>query len=176
MVDVVVAALALEATYWLATFFATDDRRHAALFGLFAAFCCMTKGDGVLIVFVPVLLMLLTGRVDVLRRPGLYLAAGIVVVSPFLFLALSYYLLSAIGDFAPLTATVALRRIAYYGVHLVMQLTPVPLILAVAGLVGEIRPKTDPAERPPDSNGGRLRRTGLRRAHLPCDRANDVPV
>ena len=70
MVDVVVAALALEATYWLATFFATDDRRHAALFGLFAAFCCMTKGDGVLIVFVPVLLMLLTGRVDVLRRPG----------------------------------------------------------------------------------------------------------
>src|SRR5439155_15303995 len=46
MLDIVVAMLALEATYWLAVYFDTENWRHAALFGLFTACCCLTKGTG----------------------------------------------------------------------------------------------------------------------------------
>jgi len=46
MLDIVVAAFLLEATFWLAEFFVTGRSKHAALFGAFAAGACLTKGTG----------------------------------------------------------------------------------------------------------------------------------
>ena len=46
MLDVVVAAFMLEATFWLAEFFETGRSKHGVLFGVFAAGACLTKGNG----------------------------------------------------------------------------------------------------------------------------------
>ncbi len=139
MLDVVVAALAIEATFWLAVFLRSAHWRHAALFGLFTALCCLTKGNGISLVFAPFVAILLTGRYDLLRRAGLYLAAAIVVVLAVPALALTYQLDAAIGDFAPVTFRLVLTRLGYYCAYLWAELGPSATIAAVIGIVYSIR-------------------------------------
>lgn len=135
MLDIVVAAFALEATYWLALFFRSEDWRHAVLFGLFSACCCLTKGNGVSIVLVPLLLMLFTGQFRLLRHPGLYMAASIVVVFAVPPLAISYRLDSVIGDFAPIGVGGVIGRLNFYAIYLWTQLGTLPLILSLIGFI-----------------------------------------
>ena len=73
MLDIVIAAFALEATYWLALFVGSGHWRHAALYGLFAAGGCLTKGNGLAILLMPPLVAIFARRLDLFRRPGLYL-------------------------------------------------------------------------------------------------------
>jgi hypothetical protein len=139
MVDIVVAALALEATYWLAVFFSTEDWRHAAVFGFLAACCCLTKGNGLSLVLVPPLLILFTRRFSLLRRPGLYVAAAIVLVLAAPLLSITYRLDAAIGDFGPVTQAEMLDRLAFYGEFLRQQLGAVTLVVACIGIVEALR-------------------------------------
>jgi hypothetical protein len=133
MVDLVVAVFALEATYWLAVFFHTAERRHAALFGLFCALCCLTKGNGISVVLVPAILILLTRRFRLLRDSGLYIAAAIVVVLAVPFLAISYRLDAAIGDFGRLTLADWIHRVTFYGRSLVAQFALLPSFVVLLG-------------------------------------------
>jgi len=147
MLDIVVAAFALEATYWLALFFRGEDWRHAALFGLFSACCCLTKGNGVSMVLVPLLLMLLTGQFRLLRHPGLYIAACIVVVFAVPPLAISYRLDSVIGDFAPVGVEGVIARLNFYAIYLWRQLGTLPLILSLIGFIHVVRaPRAENSE------------------------------
>ena len=139
MLDIVVAAFALEATWWLARFFRSEDWRHAALFGLFSACCCLTKGNGVSMVLVPLLLMLLTGQFRLLRHRGLYVAACIVVVFAVPPLAISYRLDSVIGDFAPVGVGGVIARLNFYALYLWEQLGTLLLILSVIGFIRVVR-------------------------------------
>ena len=139
MLDIVVAAFALEATYWLALFFRSEDWRHAVLFGLFSACCCLTKGNGVSMVLVPLLLMLFTGQFRLLRHPGLYMAACIVVVFAVPPLAISYRLDSVIGDFAPVGVNGVIGRLNFYAIYLWRQLGTLPLILSLVGFIRVVR-------------------------------------
>jgi hypothetical protein len=139
VLDVVVAALALEATFWLAVFLRSAQWRHAALFGVFTALCCLTKGNGISLVIAPLVAILLTGRYDLLRRPGLYVSAAIVVVVAVPVLALTFQLDAAIGDFAPVTFKLALTRLGYYCAYLWTELGPSAAVFAVIGLVESIR-------------------------------------
>ncbi len=138
MLDSVVAVFALEATYWLAVFMRSEQRKHAALFGLFTALCCLTKGNGISLVFAPFAAIVLTGRFDLLRRAGLYVAAAIVVVLAVPPLIITYRLDAAIGDFGPVTVEIALARLAYYSTHLWRQLGPSATVLAAIGVVSTI--------------------------------------
>jgi hypothetical protein len=139
MLDIVVAAFALEATYWLAQFFRSENWRHAALFGIFSACCCLTKGNGVSMVLVPLLLMLFTGQYRLLRHPGLYIAACIVVVFAVPPLAISYRLDSVIGDFAPVGVGGAIARLNFYAAYLWGQLGTLPLVLSLIGFIRVVR-------------------------------------
>jgi hypothetical protein len=139
MIDIVVAALALEATYWLAVFFATEDWRHAVLFGLFSALCCLTKGNGVALVLLPPLLILFTGRFRLLRRPEIYLSAVIVLILAAPLLLVSYRLDAAIGDFGDVGTAEVIRRTRFYGQFIWQQMGAIPVLLALIGLVAAVR-------------------------------------
>jgi hypothetical protein len=139
MLDLPVAALTLEATYWLALFFVTGSRRHATVFGLFAALCCLTKGNGLAIILVPIILIALTRRPDLLRQPGLYIAAAIVLVFAGPFVAISFHLDRAIGDFGWLSASDALGRAGYYSSYLWTQLGAPVILLSAMALIGSAR-------------------------------------
>ena len=118
MLDIAVAWFALEATYWFAIFLRTHHWRHGALYGVFTACACLTKGNGVAVVLVPPVMMLLSGQFDLFRRGGLYLAAAIVVVFAVPLLSLSFYLDAAIGDFGAVRWADVINRSTYYGAYL----------------------------------------------------------
>jgi dolichyl-phosphate-mannose-protein mannosyltransferase len=138
MVDAVVAAFAIEAIYWLAVFTRTEQRRHAAWFGLFTALCCLTKGNGVSLVFGPIAMVLLIGRADLLRRSGLYVWAAIVMVLAGPALFVTYLLDTAMGNVGPVTLQMVLTRLGFYSGHIWTQLGPVATLFAAIGLLSAI--------------------------------------
>jgi len=147
MLDIVVAWFALEATYWFAIFLRTHHWRHGALYGVFTACACLTKGNGVAVVFVPPVMMLLSGQFDLFRRGGLYLAAAIVVVFAVPLLSLSFYLDAAIGDFGAVRWADVINRSTYYGAYLRTDVGVLPVALSLAGLMVLVRRTSDDAGR-----------------------------
>ena len=145
MVDIALAALALEATWWLARYYVSGETRHILLFGLFATGCCLTKGNGMAITLVPGLLMLATGRVHLLRTRGLYLSAAMVAVLAGPFVYISYRLCDTMGDFTGTGAAHTLSRAFAFTLFLWHELTPVPFVLAMLrrrerGPAGQVGP------------------------------------
>lgn len=138
MVDIALAALGLEAAWWLARFVVSGERRHAILFGAFGACCCLTKGNGVAITLLPSMLMAATGRLALLRTGGLYIAALIVAVFGAPFLYISYRLCYAMGDFSGSGGSDLMSRLTLFTVFLWHQLTPIPFVLALVGAAGAV--------------------------------------
>jgi len=146
MLDIVVAAFALEATFWLALFFEWGLTRHAALFGLFAAGGCLTKGNGLAILLMPALMLIFTRRFSLLRRPGLYLATAIVLVVAGPLSTASFYFDATIGDFRMVNWADITARLDVYTNYVRTELGLPLLALAVAGLTSgavETNWKTD---------------------------------
>jgi len=148
MLDVVIAALSIEAAWWLARFARSSSTRDAAVFGVFTALACLTKGNGVATVLIPVFLIAVTGQYDLLRRPGLYVAAAIVLIGAVPVLAVSASLDAGIGDFGPLPLWRILQRLQFYGHQLDRNLGTILCALAVIGAIAAIarrrrRPATD---------------------------------
>jgi hypothetical protein len=135
MLDVAIAAMALEAAYWLARYAQSSARRHAILFGVFTAGACLTKGNGVAVVLMPVAFIAITRRFDLLRKSGLYIAAAIVLVFAVPLLAVSARFDAAIGDFGPVTVALVIERCQFYGGNLWRQLGPAILALSCIGMV-----------------------------------------
>jgi hypothetical protein len=135
MVDGFAAAIAIEAVYWLALFTRTDRVRDAALFGFFAALCCLTKANGVSLVFAPMAMILLTGRFKMLWRPGLYVAAAIVIALAVPLLLVSYRLDAAIGDFGPVSWSMVASRLRFYSGQIWIQLGSTATFFAVIGII-----------------------------------------
>jgi len=148
MLDIVVAAFALEATFWLARFFDSGCRRHGVLFGIFATGACLSKGNGLAVLLMPVLLLLFTRRFELLRRSGLYLAAAIVLIFAGPLLTVSVYLSTAIGAFAVTTWSDALERMGFYWDYLVGQLGLPVLVVAGIALLTAMRPGRASSNRP----------------------------
>jgi 4-amino-4-deoxy-L-arabinose transferase-like glycosyltransferase len=78
MLDVLVALLAFWSLWMLIRFFRNGQTRAAAAFGGVAALTMLTKANGNALVFVPVFLIALARRRDLLKRRGLYVAALII--------------------------------------------------------------------------------------------------
>lgn len=138
MVDILVASLTLEATYWLARFAESRSVKHAAAFGLATALGCMTKGNAISVIFTPALLILLTNRYNLLLKSGLYLSALIVVLLAVPPLWVSLRLDSSIGDFSPLTLATVLERMWFYSQTLYRQMGLALTSLAAVGMVSAI--------------------------------------
>jgi hypothetical protein len=138
MLDIVIAALAIEATYWLALFFRTESWRHAAIFGLLCALGCLTKGNGVAVVLVPLVMIPMTGRYDFFRRSGLYISAAIVVCLAVPLLLITYKLDAALGDFGSVTTHTVLERTRFYLGVLSHEIGLPAVGLTVIGLVSSI--------------------------------------
>ena len=135
MLDVVIAALSLEAAWWLTRYAASGKNRDADIFGVFVAAACLTKGNGVSLVLMPPIFIVLTRRFDLLRTRGLYIAAAIVLAGAGPILAISEALDAAIGDFGPVTGPVVVERIGFYADHLWTQLSPALCLAAMAGVL-----------------------------------------
>jgi hypothetical protein len=138
MLDIVVTAFFIEAVYRLAAYFRTGARRDAVWFGVWTACACLTKGNAVAIPLAPLVLILVTGRFDVLRRSGLYLAAAIVLVFAVPLLIWNARMVHALGDFGPATPDLIGRRIGDYVGYSREQLGIVPSLLALIGWVGAL--------------------------------------
>ena len=135
MLDIVIAAFALEATYWLALFVSSGNWRHAAMYGLFAAGGCLTKGNGLAILLMPALVAIFARRLDLFRRPGLYLAAAIVLLVAAPLVTMSFYFDATIGDFRMTTWADVITRTKFYAWYFSAQLGLPFLAIAILGLV-----------------------------------------
>ncbi len=132
MVDIMVAATTFEAAWWLGRFADTGLTRHAVAFGMMTALACLTKGNGLSAVLAPFVLLAL-GRIDLLWRPGLYVAAVLVAVCAGPLLGLALYL-GEPADFAAATPAMMSYRLAYYGMYTWKQLGPATTLLALVGI------------------------------------------
>jgi len=143
MVDIVVAAFAFEALVWLGRFSESESTRDGALFGLMTALACAAKGNGLSLVFAPFALILVTGNYRLLRKPGLYVAALIVlaIAAPPLYIA--YQLDAPLGDFSPLTWPLVGSRVDFYAQYLWQQLGTVTLLLAAVGTAVALSRRTE---------------------------------
>ncbi len=132
MVDIVVAAFAMEAAYWLGRFAHSGRTHDGALFGLMTAFACLSKGNGLSAV-VAALLLPLSGYFGLLKRPGLYVAATIVVVLAAPPLAIAYRLDAQLGDFGPLSWALIIERCVFFSKQTAAQIGIAPIALAFVG-------------------------------------------
>jgi Dolichyl-phosphate-mannose-protein mannosyltransferase len=144
MVDILVAVLGLEAVYWLSRFMSSGAGRHAVLFGLCTALCCLTKGNGLAVTLVPILMIPIAGRFDVLRRSALYVAPVIVIVLAGPFLFKSYQFTAAMGDYGSAGLHATVTRVALYAAFLWSQLTPIPVLFALIGSYVALAPRRSP--------------------------------
>jgi dolichyl-phosphate-mannose-protein mannosyltransferase len=136
MLDVMVAAFALEAMIWLSRFLTTERPRDAAAFGVFTALCCLTKINGLSLLAVPLIVIVLTRRFRLLVHPGLWLAALIVLVLAAPATILSFALDVASGAVvAPVRLSAVIVRTEFYSAFLWQQLGGVAILLALAGVV-----------------------------------------
>jgi hypothetical protein len=88
---------------------------------------------------VPVVAIVLTGRYDLLRRWGLYIAAAIVLTLALPPLLFAYRIDAAIGDVRPVTIMTVVTRIGAYCEYLWAQLGPAATAFALIGLFQAIR-------------------------------------
>jgi len=139
MLDVAIAAMALEAGYWLARYAQSSSRSDAILFGVFTAGACLTKGNGVAVVLMPLAFIVITRRYDLLRKSGLYISAAIVVVFAVPLLAASAMFDAGIGDFGPVTVALVMERLRFYGGHLWAHTGLPILVMASIGIVMAVR-------------------------------------
>jgi hypothetical protein len=140
MVDLLILALALEATHWLARFFSTGRTRDALLFGLFSTLCCLSKGNGLALAFLPLALAVITRRYDRLATPDLYIAAAMVAVVAGPPMAVAYRLDAAIGDFGTVHGHDVIERLVLYSTSVWRQFGPALVALALIGFVAAVVP------------------------------------
>ena len=91
MADILVAVMALEAARYLAKYWETSATRDALWLGLFTALACLAKGNGLAVVLMCPVMLLVSGRWEVLKQRGLYGAAAIVLFLAGPFIAISWY-------------------------------------------------------------------------------------
>jgi hypothetical protein len=115
MADGLVALLDLWAMICLVRYLESERTRDAVAFGIFAALSMATKANGVALVLLPLLALLLTRRFRLLRAPGLYYAAAIVLVFGVPWQVLSYKLIQRSMGVPQADWRVMLRTAIYYG-------------------------------------------------------------
>ena len=104
MLDVPVAAAQLAAAYALAWYFQSERTIHALVFGVIAALAFLVKGNALALGLLPPIMLVLTNKWHLLKKPGLYLALFVVALIglPWQFLSMSFLRSSGlVAEFGP---------------------------------------------------------------------------
>jgi Dolichyl-phosphate-mannose-protein mannosyltransferase len=135
MLDLMLTLIELTAVAFLIRFFKTERTWDALGFGVMTTIGMLTKGNAMALILVPFLMIILLGRWSILKKPGLYLAAVIVVVvgAPWQFVTIRM-----LKDTVPL-ARFSLARLAEtvsgYSGTIVESTGYIVLCVAVAGAI-----------------------------------------
>jgi hypothetical protein len=115
MADALVALLMFWAMLCMVRYLERERTRDAVLFGVCAALAFATKPNGVALVLLPILAIVFCGRYYLLKRPGLYYAAGIVLVFGVPWQVISYKLIApTMGPQPHLTLVQRLQPALFY--------------------------------------------------------------
>lgn len=130
MLDIMVSLVDFIAALLLIRFFKTENKSDAAWFGLSVAIGMLVKGNATALVLMPPVMIVLLRRWSILKKPGLYISAAVVVV-----LGVPWQLITLrmIASTIPLTRISPQNVIRYLGgyARLVLESTGY-LVLAVA--------------------------------------------
>ena len=115
MADGLVALLIFWATIAMIRYLERERTQDAVMFGVFAALAMATKPNGVALVLLPPIAILITRRFYLLKRPGLYYAAGIALIFGVPWELLSYKLMAgSMGTTAAVTPLQRLEPVLFY--------------------------------------------------------------
>lgn len=138
MADMCVALFAFLVALRTARFIQTGSNRDGIILGLYAGLACMSKGNGLASILCIGLVVGLTRRFDLLRRPGLYFAAVITLVLGGPWEALSLHLFRANSSFETFGWSFTFRATTFYSTVLFHSLGLFPILLIVTGIVLKI--------------------------------------
>ncbi len=131
MLDAPVAMLSFFAILALAAYFREERMSYAVLFGAVAAAAMLTKANANALVFAPLLMIPLTGRYALLRKPDLYVAGAIVAVIGIPWQLFSLRMLQSSVPISRVDAAYCWRMLLGYGQILFRQFGPFLLLSAV---------------------------------------------
>ncbi len=115
MADALVALLMFWAMLCVVRYLERERTRDAVMFGVCAALAFATKPNGVALVLLPILAIVFSGRYYLLKRPGLYYAAGIVLFFGVPWQVISYKLIApTMGPQPHLTLLQRLQPALFY--------------------------------------------------------------
>ena len=137
MLDISIAILEFWAMVFCVRYFKDERLTSAVLFGFCSAAAMLTKGTANGIVLVPVLLLVLTRRFSLLRKPGLYVAAVIVVLLGVPWQILSWRLYQGTIPIAHVDLRYIWSVFSGYMLILLKHMGPALCLLALLGLVVE---------------------------------------
>ena len=135
MLDMCVALFQFSAMCFAVRYFKTERVRWAVLFGICSAGAMLTKGTANGVVLVPVVMLLLTRRFSILRKPGLYIAASIIFVLGLPWQLISWRLYQSTIPIAHVDTIYMWTRFTLYIVMLVQKLSTPLCVLALLGLL-----------------------------------------
>lgn len=140
MVDLLLALLELCAMLLIVDFFDTERRTPAILFGVITALAMLTKGNANALILVPLILVGLTRKFYLLRRPPLYIAAAIIVLLGGPWQIVSLWFLGKAVPMARIDAAYFIHMLGGYVELLFKHLGGALFALAVVGIVAEAGP------------------------------------
>ena len=116
MADGLVALFAFWAAIAMIRYLESERTRDAIWFGVFTALAMATKPNGLALALLPPIAILITRRFYLLKRPGLYYAAGIALIFGLPWDLISYKLLApSIGPGGAVSLMQRLQPVLYYG-------------------------------------------------------------
>jgi len=138
MADVMVALFCFGAMLCFVTYLESGRWRWSVGFGVVASLAVLTKGTGVLLGFLPVYFILLSGDYHRLRQPSFYAPLGVVLLccGPWYYFTLGIASQSWTRD--GWSTAYASDTLSLFGESLLVHLGPVLLALAAFGLVGAV--------------------------------------
>jgi hypothetical protein len=138
MLDLMLTLIELLAVAFLIRFFKTERTQDAIGFGLMTTIGMLTKGNAMALILVPFLMIVLLRRWPILKKPGLYVSALIVVVlgAPWQFVTIR--MLKDTIPLARFTWALLLERISEYAGTLVESAGYIVLFVALVGVIVQL--------------------------------------
>jgi hypothetical protein len=137
MADILVSVFGFAAVAMLARYFEFGRKRDAVLYGVAVTLASLTKANGIAFVLAAPVAILLTRRFDLLKKPGLYYAAGVFTVFGLPWQVYSLALIQQNLYQAPGLGGLPVGSVAYLGL-LWDVLGPVLSVVILAGLIFDV--------------------------------------
>lgn len=135
MVDMAVGLAAFVAMLLMVRYFRTRQLWAAVALGLSIGGAMLLKGNANALVLMPVFMLLATGRIDLLRKPALFLTAIIVLFVGIPWQILTLRLLSKGGNVIAMNFGTVLGNARGYAFILLREFTPLVTAVLLAGLL-----------------------------------------